>query len=92
VNVIPRPEAPIDASVWQSEPMRHALATHALATVCRMPSRVGVPQRRIGALTGQSQSEVSEILAGRQVQSHAVLTRIADGFGLAPRGARRGPR
>lgn len=50
-----------------------------------MLNRVGVPQRRIAALTGQSQSEVSEILAGRQVQSHAVLARIADGFGL-PRG------
>jgi transcriptional regulator with XRE-family HTH domain len=50
-----------------------------------MLNRVGIPQRRIAALTGQAQSEISEILAGRQVQSYALLTRVADGLGL-PRG------
>jgi len=44
-----------------------------------------VPRRRIAALTRQSQSEVSEIRAGRQVQSYEVLVRIADGLGV-PRG------
>ncbi|MPZ66031.1 MAG: helix-turn-helix domain-containing protein [Pseudonocardiaceae bacterium] len=45
----------------------------------------GVAQRRIAALVGQSQSEVSEILSGRQVLSYDVLARIAEGLG-APRG------
>ena len=36
-------------------------------------------------MTGQSQSEVSEILKGRQVMAYDVLTRIADGLGV-PRG------
>jgi tetratricopeptide (TPR) repeat protein len=36
-------------------------------------------------MTGQSQSEVSEILKGRQVMAYDVLARIADGLGV-PRG------
>jgi transcriptional regulator with XRE-family HTH domain len=42
-------------------------------------------QRRIAAMTGQSQSEISEILSGRRVVSYDVLLRIADGLGV-PRG------
>ena len=42
-------------------------------------------QRRIAALTGQSQSEISEILGGRQVVSYDLLARIAEGLGV-PRG------
>jgi len=41
--------------------------------------------RRIAELVGQSQSQVSEILAGRQVIFYDVLVRIADGLGI-PRG------
>ncbi|MGH9061370.1 MAG: transcriptional regulator, partial [Acidimicrobiales bacterium] len=40
---------------------------------------------RIAQATGQQQSDVSAILAGRRVLSIAVLERIADGFGV-PRG------
>jgi transcriptional regulator with XRE-family HTH domain len=39
----------------------------------------GVTQRQIAALTGQSQSEVSEIPSGRKVLAYDVLVRIADG-------------
>ena len=39
---------------------------------------MGLTQRQIAELTGQSQSEVSEILAGRKVLSYALLVRIAD--------------
>ena len=44
--------------------MRAALAARDIAGVFRLLQRVGVSQRRIAALTGQSQSEISEILAG----------------------------
>jgi transcriptional regulator with XRE-family HTH domain len=44
--------------------------------------RHGVSQRRIAALTEQSQSEISEIIAGRQVKSAVVLVRICDGLGI----------
>jgi transcriptional regulator with XRE-family HTH domain len=47
--------------------------------------RYGISQRRIAALTTQSQSEISEILAGRRVVSYDVLVRIADGLRV-PRG------
>ncbi|MDQ2792077.1 MAG: helix-turn-helix domain-containing protein, partial [Actinomycetota bacterium] len=39
-------------------------------------------QVRIALATGQQQSEVSEIISGRQVQSVVLLERIADGLGV----------
>ena len=65
--------------------MRTALAGRDITTVFRLLQRSGVSQRRIAALTAQSQSEISEIIAGRQVGSYDVLLRIALGLG-APRG------
>jgi hypothetical protein len=73
--------------------MRAALAWRHIGTVYRI-AEVGVSQRRIAALTGQSLSEISEILGGRRVVSYEVLVRIAerpgpparlDGIGLCPR-------
>ncbi|HLT10658.1 MAG TPA: helix-turn-helix transcriptional regulator, partial [Micromonosporaceae bacterium] len=75
----------VDPALWQRPDMRRALAERDIGTVFRLLQRVGVSQRRIAALTGQSQSEISEILAGRQVVSYDVLVRIADGLGV-PRG------
>ncbi|KAA2263719.1 helix-turn-helix transcriptional regulator [Solihabitans fulvus] len=65
--------------------MRDALASRDISSVYRLLRRQGVSQRQIAALTGQSQSEVSEILKGRQVMAYDVLTRIAHGLGV-PRG------
>src|SRR5262245_53134375 len=75
----------IESSLWHRSDMRSALAVRDIATVFKLLQRVGVSQRRIAALTGQSQSEISEILGGRQVVSYEVLARIADGLGV-PRG------
>jgi transcriptional regulator with XRE-family HTH domain len=49
--------------------------------VYRLLNAVGYSQRRLAALTGQSQSEISEIFAGRSVTSVNLLERIADGLG-----------
>jgi transcriptional regulator with XRE-family HTH domain len=66
--------------------MRLALAARDIGTVFRILQKVGVSQRAIAARTGQSQSEVSEIIAGhRHVVSYDVLERIAVGLGI-PRG------
>jgi transcriptional regulator with XRE-family HTH domain/tetratricopeptide (TPR) repeat protein len=65
--------------------MRSALAAREVSNVYRELRRTGVSQRQIAAMTGQSQSEVSEILKGRQVMAYDVLARIADGLGV-PRG------
>jgi transcriptional regulator with XRE-family HTH domain len=64
---------------------RHALAHRDIAAVFRILRDAGVSQLRIARATGQGQSEVSEIISGRQVQSVALLERIADGLGV-PRG------
>jgi transcriptional regulator with XRE-family HTH domain len=75
----------VDPTLWRRADMRAALASRDIAAVFRLLQRVGVSQRRIAALTGQSQSEISEILSGRHVVSYDVLARIADGLGV-PRG------
>ncbi len=55
--------------------------TSGCSTECSK-TEVGLSQRQIARLTGQSQSQVSEILAGRQVISYQVLARIAEGLGV----------
>jgi transcriptional regulator with XRE-family HTH domain len=62
---------------------RQALACRNITVVYRILRDAGVSQASIALATEQRQSEVSEILAGRQVQSVAVLERIADGLGVS---------
>ncbi|MGH3765931.1 MAG: hypothetical protein ACRDTX_12405 [Pseudonocardiaceae bacterium] len=66
--------------------MRQALALRDVSKVYRLLVDNGVPQRTIAELTGQSQSEVCQIIKGRQVMAYDVLVRIANGLGV-PRGA-----
>lgn len=76
--------------VWTRRSSRasaqRALAERDIETVYRLLVEHEVSQRYLAELVGQSQSEVSEILHGRQVQSYAVLERIAQGLGVS-RGA-----
>jgi transcriptional regulator with XRE-family HTH domain len=62
--------------------MRAALASRDISTVYRLLSQAGMTQRVIAEATGQSQSEVCEIIQGRQVIAYDVLERIADGLGV----------
>lgn len=63
-----------------------AAATHDVAETYRVLRRHGITQQRIAAACEQSQSEISEILAGRRVTSWEVLTRICRAYEL-PYGA-----
>lgn len=73
----------IDPKVWQRKDMRLALAGRDIGAVYRLLQRFGISQRAIAARTGQSQSEVSEIIAGlRQVISYDLLERIAIGLDI----------
>ncbi|MFC6080554.1 helix-turn-helix domain-containing protein [Sphaerisporangium aureirubrum] len=85
MNVTHVNEQAISFTIWERPAMRRALAERDVATVYLMLQHSGVSQRRLAALTGQSQSEISEILNGRQVMAYDVLVRIADGLGV-PRG------
>ena len=62
-----------------------ALATRDIGAVYRLLNAAGVPQRDIAAMTGQRQSEVSEILNGRQVMGYDVFVKIVEGLDI-PRG------
>jgi transcriptional regulator with XRE-family HTH domain/tetratricopeptide (TPR) repeat protein len=85
MNVTGPQEARLSRKTWDEPDMRRALADRDISAVYRLLRRVGMSQRHIAALTGQSQSEVSEILRGRQVMAYDVLVRVADGLGI-PRG------
>lgn len=79
------PSSGIPPELWSNPDMREALAAREISTIYRLLRLEGISQRQIAALTGQSQSEVSEILKGRQVKAYDLLARIADGLGV-PRG------
>lgn len=84
MNVLPADE-PINPCLWERPQMRVALARHDISEVYRLLGAAGISQRQIAALTGQNQSEISDISQGRQVQAYDLLARIADGLGI-PRG------
>ena len=75
----------IDPAIWERPQMRQALSAATWPPSIGLLQRIGISQRHIAALTAQSQSEISEILKGRQVMAYEVLGRIADGLGI-PRG------
>jgi transcriptional regulator with XRE-family HTH domain len=65
--------------------MRAALARRDIVAVYRLLRRFGMSQRAIAAKTGQSQSEVSDILGQkRRVLSYDLLARIAEGLEIPP--------
>jgi transcriptional regulator with XRE-family HTH domain len=72
----------LDPTLFERDDVRAALAARDIGAVYRLLGQAGVSQRRIAQLTGQSQSEVCEILKGRQVRDVWVLERIADGLGV----------
>lgn len=65
---------------------RHALAAHDIRTVYQLLKAAGLTQRQIAELTGQSQSEVSEIFKGRQIVGYDLLARICEGLDVPVRG------
>lgn len=85
MNVLSGDGPPLHSGLWEKPAMRAALSRHDISEVYRLLGTAGVSQRRIAALTSQSQSEISDITQGRQVQAYDVLARIADGLGI-PRG------
>lgn len=66
--------------------MIEALRSRNVAGVFRLLVDSGMSQRTIAEKVGMSQSEVCEVLKGRQVQSYALLLRICEGLDI-PRGA-----
>jgi len=65
-----KPMPPIDPRLYDRPDVRPILAEHDIAGLYRALNDAGVPQRRIAELTGQSQSEISEILQGRRVLAY----------------------
>jgi transcriptional regulator with XRE-family HTH domain len=62
--------------------VRAVLARRDIPALYRALQLAGVSQRTIGERTGQLQSEVSDIIAGRQVTTVRLLERIVDGLGI----------
>jgi transcriptional regulator with XRE-family HTH domain len=75
-----------DPKVRENLDLRRAFAARDVSRLYQLlVDEWGYSQRQIARLARQTQSEVSEILNGRQVLSYDLLARIADGFGV-PRG------
>ncbi len=75
----------IDPAWFETPELRRILTARDIGALYGALKGFGLSQRQIAARTGQSQSEVSEILRGRRVRDVTVLERIADGLGI-PRG------
>lgn len=73
---------PVDPALLHRAEVRAALVVRDIGRVYRLLGQAGVTQREIASLTGQSQSEVCEIVQGRRVRDVGVLERIADGLGV----------
>jgi transcriptional regulator with XRE-family HTH domain len=74
-----------DPELWDQPDMLAALAKRDIGAVYRKLCEVGLTQSEIASRTGQAQSEVSAIMAGRQVMAYGLLERIAAAFHI-PRG------
>jgi len=61
------PSGLIDPALYHRENVRPVLAVLDIGALYRILQDAGVSQRQIAALTGRSQSEVSDIVAGRAV-------------------------
>ncbi len=72
----------IDPAVWENPAVRRALAERDVASIYRHLTEFGVSQHSIARLTGQAQSEVSEVLSGRRVKQYDTLVRIAEGLSI----------
>jgi len=78
-----KPVPPIDPALYRRDDVLPVLAERNIAALYRvLKDDAKLTQRQIAELTGQSQSEVSEILKGRQVRDVTVLERICDGLGI----------
>ncbi|MCA1673834.1 MAG: helix-turn-helix domain-containing protein, partial [Actinobacteria bacterium] len=77
-----KPRPPIDPALYRQDDMRRILGERDIAALYRVLKDAGVTQRTIAELTGMAQSEVSEIIKGRQVRAYDVLVRIAEGLGI----------
>ena len=78
-----KPAPLIDPALYRRDDVRPIVAERDIAALYLILKDEGVTQRQIAELTGQSQSEVSEILDGRKVLSYDLLVRIAEGLRIA---------
>ncbi|HET9256920.1 MAG TPA: helix-turn-helix transcriptional regulator [Pseudonocardiaceae bacterium] len=65
--------------------IRQVLARQDITALYQLLKAAGWSQAKIAEAAGHSQSEVSEIMAGRRVMGYDVLVRISEGLGI-PRG------
>lgn len=74
----------IDPEFYQREDLRRILVALDIGGLYRALAEAGLSQHRIARLTGQAQSEVNDIIAGRRskVENYHLLKRIAQGLSI----------
>lgn len=81
-----KPAPVVDPALYRREDVRRVLIAWDIGALYRvLQGDAGLRQRQIAARTGQSQSEVADIITGRRkVESHSLLRRIAEGLDIPP--------
>jgi transcriptional regulator with XRE-family HTH domain len=74
--------APPNPELWERPEVRAILAERDIGSLIVLLQQYGFSQRRLAALMGMSQSEISEIKGGRKVGAYDVLLRVAIGLGV----------
>ncbi|MGH3659834.1 MAG: hypothetical protein ACRDUA_24605, partial [Micromonosporaceae bacterium] len=74
----------IDPAMWSRPELQPMLVGHDIGALYRTLREIGIAQRRIAELTGSTQSQVADIMAGRRtrVMVYDVLVRTAEGLGI----------
>jgi hypothetical protein len=67
---------------WRRPAIRLVLENRDFTSLFRYLQKIGYSQARIGALTDQSQPEVSAVIHGRQIMTYDVMKRIGQGLGI----------
>lgn len=80
-----KPAPVVDPALYRRADVRRVLVALDIGALYRvLQGDAGMSQRQIAARTGQSQSEIADIIAGRKVENIALLRRIAEGLGIPP--------
>jgi transcriptional regulator with XRE-family HTH domain len=78
------PQTPPPLPDWNAPKYADALARRDVGAIFRAAKEAGWTQRRIAHAVDMGQSEISDILRGRQVINIRVLERIAQGLSVPP--------
>jgi transcriptional regulator with XRE-family HTH domain len=77
-----RPRARPSPEDWYRPVAHAAVQSRDFTGLFRYLQKMGYSQARLGALTDQSQPEISAVIHGRRIMAYDVMKRVAHGLGI----------